>query len=48
MERSEKQWQELLSKSGLKIVKIWRAAVGDYAFIEADPDTDHDAKRDGV
>ena len=48
MERSETQWKELLDKSGLKIVKIWRAAVGDYAIIEAEPDTEHGSKGDSV
>jgi hypothetical protein len=46
MERSEGQWTELLRRSGLKIVKIWRAAVGDYGIIEAEPDIDHDIARE--
>ncbi len=48
MERSEEQWKVLLSQSGLKIAKIWRAAVGDYAIIEAEPHTDYDSKGESI
>jgi hypothetical protein len=34
-ERTESQWNELLRKTGFKIVKIWRAEVGTTAVIEA-------------
>jgi hypothetical protein len=36
MERDETQWQGLLERSGLRIVKIWRARVGHMAIIEAE------------
>lgn len=35
MERSEDQWQDLLSSEGLKIIKIWNSPGGDGAVIEA-------------
>ena len=35
-ERDEKQWEALLSRSGLRIVKIWRAQVGHMGIIEAE------------
>lgn len=34
-ERTEENWQQLLSSAGLKIAKIWRAPVGPQAVIEA-------------
>ncbi|KIW72672.1 hypothetical protein PV04_00850 [Phialophora macrospora] len=36
MERDETQWESLLERSGLRIVKIWRARVGHMAIIEAE------------
>jgi hypothetical protein len=35
MERTESQWHELLRKTGFKIVKIWRPAIGTTSVIEA-------------
>ena len=35
-ERDEAQWEALLARCGLKIVKIWRAKIGHMAIIEAE------------
>ncbi|KAJ9601873.1 hypothetical protein H2200_013622 [Cladophialophora chaetospira] len=35
-ERDEEQWETLLQRSGLRIVKIWRAKIGHMAIIEAE------------
>ena len=35
-ERTAKQWQELLSLSGLKLVKIWTYEQGTESLIEAE------------
>ncbi len=36
LERDEAQWETLLERSGLRIVKIWRAKIGHMAIIEAE------------
>lgn len=37
MERTEKQWRDLLSSVGFGIVKIWPAQVGSMSIIETEP-----------
>ena len=36
MERSDKQWRDLLASAGLKIVKIWQKLEGGEGVIEAE------------
>ena len=36
LERDEKQWEALLGRSGLRIVKVWRAKAGHMGIIEAE------------
>lgn len=35
-ERDEAQWETLLARSGLRIVKVWRAKIGHMGIIEAE------------
>ena len=37
-ERSLKQWHDLLSSAGLRILKVWPSGVGSLSIIEAVPE----------